>query len=1013
MGAVEDARFGGIDLLPCGRFDEATGTPYALLLSMLDAVAMADQLWDRLLAPGQRTVVAQGMGLPAAQAGGVVALLAGLQGLGKLVPAYQRRWPRVWTRLSPELTAQPGGADFPGVGRMSMHVAVGLLADMGFALGGNASPAVRACQVVGSKGGVFLQVDVTGAASPGRVEAVAGTGPWQDLRERYAGLVRHLAGVTRPPVRFTVPAAVLTAGLVQVTARLVRQSRFWADEAHMPAFGAGEHYDRAQKRCEEYLAGGGWDRVDLPRIGFAAAHPHAAAPNVLQRSLLEALPGLVDAHGGGILVIRDATGTGKSIGALEAARIFNERLGTRGVLWLMPTTATADAAVETLERYVRSHRLEDPVPVTLAHSHSHLNSAYTDRHGALTLPDARPGTASGGPEAEPDDGDDEADTGPDDVTAPGVFAASSLTALLAQFCAATIDQALMAVLPVESSAVRLLAASGKTVVIDEAHTPAPFSHAQMLRLITWLGALRAPVVVLSATLADDAREGLVSAYRAGQRTAGPLPSPGAPGAALDMHSLPGDRDRDRDRSGRGEDSTGNAGAPYPGWLFADGDGGTHLMPAAAVDAHATAQRRRVRMHLHPVQRRRLDAAARPGQGTVGQDRADRLGAIAGLLEPVAVGGGCASVACATVADAQDTYRHLRAHRPDLGGDLMLLHARLPGHLRAARVAGLRAGLSRGGVRPQRLVVVTTSLLDTGIDIDWDLMVSDLASMAVLLQRMGRLARFLRSSAPGPAGAEAVARPAWWPQGHVPAFHVLQPVNAGGRTAIPASWRTIEPPVLLQATAALLAARDSDLVDLPADVQDLIEAVHGEGAAFTQSGDPLSVQAAALHHRQTSESHLSALHLVPPPGRVSSLADLHRQHLTTQQAATRLGVLPVRLLPCYLTPDGRPALDRAGQHPLPEAGRLRTAQVRRILAHTLPVPAAWVAARTHRHQPPRSWQHHRLLGDLVLLPAPAADSDHIEYFGRYGLRMDDDLGLVTTRTVTTPGSPPAPPTPPTT
>lgn len=1025
MGAVEDARFGGIDLLPYGRFDEATGTPYSLVFSMLDVAVMTGQLWDRLLTPSQRDLAARGMGLPVGRARGVVALLGGLQELGKLEPAYQRRQPRVWTRLSPQLTAEPGPADAPVVERMSMHLAVGLLADMGFAVGGNASPAVRASQVVGSGGGVFLQVDVAGAASPKRVEAVAGAGPWQQLRARYAGLLRHLVGAADVPVRFSVAAAVLAAGLVQVAARLAGQRSLWTTEADMPAFGAGEHQARAVERCAEHLAGRGWDRVDLPEIAFAAAHPNAGTPNVAQRSLLDTLPGLVDAHGAGILIVRDATGTGKSISALEAARVFNERLGTRGVLWLMPTTATADASWETLDRYVRAHRLEDPVPVTLAHSYSTLNAAYTDRRTAPSPQDTAGGAGTAGlpagnrpPPAGPgrdthphedDDGDDgDGDAG--DVTAPGGFAANSQSALLAQFCAATIDQALMAVLPVDSSAVRLLAVSGKTVVIDEAHTPAPFSHAQMLRLVTWLGALGAPVVVLSATLADCACDDLAAAYAAGQRTAVParaggVPPPGAV-AAPPGPFRPHDHDgRDEQAPGEhraldlGQDGIGDDAPAYPGWLFVDAAGRSHRMPAVAVKAHAAAQQRRLRLRLHPVRRRPFDPNVVDAlwESTAGQfGPGDRLGVIADLLDPVVAGGGCASVSCATVTDAQDTYRHLQARWPLLGADLMLLHARFPGHLRSARVAGLRAALGRGGHRPHRLVIVTTSLLDTSIDIDWDLMISDLASMAVLLQRLGRLARFHLPPRPTGIGGP-VARPPWWKAGHVPAFHVLQPVGDAGTTAVPASWRTIEPAVLLQATAALLTARGSDLVRLPEDVQDLIEAVHGEAAAFTGAGSPLAAQAAALHHRQISETHLSALHLVPPPARISSLADLHRQHLTTAQAATRLGTLPARLLPCYLRPDGRPALDRAGTHLLPDTDRLRRDDIRRLLAHTLPVPAAWVAARTHRHRPPAAWQRYPVLRDLVLLPAPADDRQHTEHFGPYRLRMDDDLGLVTTRT----------------
>jgi CRISPR-associated endonuclease/helicase Cas3 len=1007
---VEDARFEGIDLVPYGQFDKATGTPYSLLFTMLDNAAMAGQVWDRLLTPGQRVVVAKGMGLTSKQARAVVALLAGLQPVGMMVPECQRREPRVWTRLSPQLTGEaPRGGPPPAPARMSMHLAVGLLAGFGYRLAGNASPAVRAAQVVGSQDGVFLQVDVAGAASPARVDLVAGGGLWQELRFRYARLVRHLAGATAVPCRFTVPAAVLAAGVVQLTSRLAARRAVWEDGAHMPAFGAGEHFMRAEELCAQQITEGQWQRVDLDEVPFAVAHRQAVTPNAMQRSVMEDLPGLVDRYGGGFLVVRDVTGGGKSICGLEAARIFNQRLGTRGVLWLMPTTATADAAWETLVAYVRAHEPDEPVPVTLAHHLSMLNAAYTARlllprpdrspaagprrPGGTPAPDA---VGSGSATDAPDDdrvgelapadgqtrGEWQAEAAAGDVTAPGAFSGSAGTALLAQFCAATIDQALMAVLPVDSSALRLLAVSGKTVVIDEVHAPEPFSQAQLLRLLTWLGALRTPVVVLSATLSDAACDQLARAYLDGRRSAGeqlPLPAgdSGTPFAegAPETAAAAGSR------------------ALYPGWQFVDAAGGVHRMNASDALAHAAAHQRRAQLRLHPVARRRLGENERREVGA-----GERLAVIADLLRPVAGLGGCAAVTCATVSDAQDTYRHLRTVFPGLGDQLVLLHARFPGVVRAARIAALRAALARSGRRPNRLVVVTTSLLDTSMDIDFDLMISDLASLALLLQRLGRLARFDLSMAPG--GRDGVARPPWWTAGSPAPFHVLQPVSAHGATAIPASWRTVEPAVLRQATAALLASRDSDLLRLPGDVQDLVEAVHGEGAPFTRPDSPLSAPAAALHHRQVSETHLSGLQLVPPAARVSSLADLHRQHLTTAQAVTRLGVPPMRLLPCYLHRDGRRTLDRAGQMLLPDGERLRAGDVHRILEHALPVPAAWAAARTEAHQAPASWRH-RLLRDMVLLPAPAGDPRHVEQFGRYGLRMDDDLGLVTTRTTPAP------------
>ncbi|MCL7382493.1 HD domain-containing protein [Streptomyces sp. 35G-GA-8] len=99
MGAVEDARLGGIGLGPWTEFDVASSTAYPLLFGMLDSAVMAFEVWECVVTASQRDVLSEGMGLPAEQARSVVAFLAGLQDLGRLVPGYQRRHRAAWVRL--------------------------------------------------------------------------------------------------------------------------------------------------------------------------------------------------------------------------------------------------------------------------------------------------------------------------------------------------------------------------------------------------------------------------------------------------------------------------------------------------------------------------------------------------------------------------------------------------------------------------------------------------------------------------------------------------------------------------------------------------------------------------------------------------------------------------------------------------------------------------------------------------------------------------------------------------
>ncbi|WP_247701280.1 CRISPR-associated endonuclease Cas3'' [Streptomyces sp. RM72] len=949
VGVVEDARYDGVDRRPWGKFDRTTLRVYSLLFHLIDVGAVAGVLWDRFLTPSQHRVISAGLNMPQEQARSVVCFLAAMHDIGKLIPYFQALEPAAYVRLGEDLLADTGPVVHVPHARASMHVGRQLLSELGFAVGGNDSPAVRAAQCLGGHHGRFLQLDVDGAASAQRVETTLGGPPWQGLRRRYARLLWHLFGVDEGPERLSVEAAVLITGLTMVADRVASQRRYWVPNADTPSFGAAEHHSRARRQAEEEVERLGLARFALDRIPFTTAHPGLEEPNALQRSVMEELPRLVAERGSGIAVVTDAMGTGKSVAALEMARIFNEHCGSQGVMWLLPATAAADQAYEVLDRYVRAHQ-PGYAPVTLVHHHSDLNEAYTGRR--LSPADA---TVVDGPPDDPftddqDDSfaDDETEYGPG-AAGPDRWLRGRDNALLAQYTVSTTDQAQMAVLPVRHSALRMLALSGKTVVVDEAHALDPFSQLQLLRLLQWLGALNCPVVLLSATMPASTATDLVRAYLWGAGRTGLHGASFAPG--------------------------------YPGWLFADAaTAAIHRMPEQAQDEQRAAQRRTARIHVRPVTYRPLGPAGR----TV--EAGERLAVIADVLQRVIRHGGCAAVVCATVAETQDTYQYLRRIWSGPPDDLVLVHARVRGRRRQSTLGDLRHRLGPTGPRPARRVFVTTSLLDVSLDIDVDLMVSDLASVARLLQRLGRLGRFTR------LWTGQGRRPVWWDGENSPTLTVLHPVNSRGATALPPGWDTVEPAVALHETARILPALEKQPLVVPDDVQALVEQVHGVTSGFAAQTTRLQQMAAAHQRRTSRQEQLSAVHLVPPPKRVSSLADLHRQHLTTAQAATRPGVLPRRLLPCYRSADGTLTLDAAGLLPLPDPEHLGPRHLRSILEHSLPVPAAWVARASARHEPPASWKQHPLLADIVLLPTDSVTLESEHHFGQHWLRMDEELGL---------------------
>jgi CRISPR-associated endonuclease/helicase Cas3 len=104
-------------------------------------------------------------------------------------------------------------------------------------------------------------------------------------------------------------------------------------------------------------------------------------------------------------------------------------------------------------------------------------------------------------------------------------------------------------------------------------------------------------------------------------------------------------------------------------------------------------------------------------------------------------GGCAAVICNTVNRAQHIYELLKEH---LDVDVILDHSRFLGFDRARidREIIERYG-KRSTVQTRTGVVVATQVIEQSLDVDFDLMITDIAPVDLILQRAGRLHRHHR------------------------------------------------------------------------------------------------------------------------------------------------------------------------------------------------------------------------------------------------------------------------------
>ncbi len=321
-------------------------------------------------------------------------------------------------------------------------------------------------------------------------------------------------------------------------------------------------------------------------------------------------------------------------------------------------------------------------------------------------------------------------------------------AVLADFVVGTIDQGLFTALKAKYVVLRHLGLASKIVVVDEVHAADVYMREYLKRALSWWGAYETPVILMSATLPPAHRDEFVAAYASGRG------------------------DREVPKTDRAD--------TYPRLTYYDEAGLRDVTVPAATKSSALAVKR----------------------------MADDQAALQALLNDVLVDGGCAAVICNTVARAQQAFRQLKG---TFGDDVVLLHSRFIAPDRALRERRLVGQLGPGAeARPHRLIVVGTQVLEQSLDVDFDVMITDLAPIDLMLQRVGRLHRHHRDNRP-----DAVAAPTLYVRG-------VQDWSESPPKAVRGSVVVYGDAVLLRA-AAVLAGRDS--ITLPREIPSLVRAAY--------------------------------------------------------------------------------------------------------------------------------------------------------------------------------------------
>lgn len=623
-----------------------TERPYPLAYHLLDTAAAAASLWQLWLRPGLRDLIEDDLG---PEAKNWVMLLAGLHDIGKANPVFQlqlasmkqQEWrgslqQRLGERGYPNVQHVPKHrAQREGIRRHERVSAAHLAGDVFLsdeAIGSSLAPVVSLAHH-----GSFAWDGTRQGMRPFRTLAL---GEWERARDDLVEVVEAACGVRLDQIpEGSGVVAILLSGLVVLADRLASQQSSVSaaeadlDEGDLDPHDPGEWF----KRRQPFFDGLVRNLLGTYR-GFANPENEILGEFLPRGAQLYA-----DSSGDGLWIIMAATGSGKT-----EAFMLRHSATDEPITLLLPTQATTNAMMRRLQVIFQN----TGNVAALAHGEAWLNEFYNQPVSASLSDDDR-NRGKGG-------------------LFPSEFVASRASRLLAPVTVGTIDQALMASLPLKWTHLRLLALANSHVVVDEAHTLDEYQIRLLDPLLRWLGATRVRVTLLSATLPTRHRDAFVNAYTAGRaEVEKPVRFPSVLSVA------------------------------------ADPDGGVVSEDLA--------------MCKYSINLELVEA---------GSPTANHLEWAKEMLQryPRARVG--------VIVNTIDRAQEIAIGARDFGVPVVVLHSRMSSKHRQDSANHLEELIGREG-NAEGLLVVGTQALEASLDIDLDLLSTDLAPPSSLIQRAGR------------------------------------------------------------------------------------------------------------------------------------------------------------------------------------------------------------------------------------------------------------------------------------
>lgn len=369
---------------------------------------------------------------------------------------------------------------------------------------------------------------------------------------------------------------------------------------------------------------------------------------------------------------------------------------------------------------------------------------------------------------------------------------------------------------------------------------------------------------------------------------------------------------------------------------------------------------------------------------------DALETLEHQIEALLDDGGVALIICNTITRAQETYQALTLTYP---GEVELHHAGFMAWERSQKEDRLRSelgpGVHRGEGRPYRKIVVATQVAEQSLDIDADVLVTDIAPMDLLIQRIGRLHRHRRPDSDRPSNLRQPKVLIRGIESRTP-----YPVIESGAQAIYGSK------ILLSTILHL-----PTVFTRPDDVAALVRSVYGHNHDVPPEWGEEWEKAEAAHSAREQAAHgRSKSFRLRSPRDCTRLGDLFGdvRQATVTLSDDEIGAAQVRdteptveVIP--IIGDELEYIPFGTESAITGNPELNYRQALQLASSTVRLPARMTrydsdfedVVGTLEQQTPTVWnKHHLLKGQLAL---PLDNAGEIE-LGRFKVRYSSELGL---------------------